>query len=511
MKKVFSLIVILSTLLLVSCTAQTVPNETTYNYYTSKITPPIASTAAQTDATEGTVYVIEPTEATDPAETAEATTKEPDVPVVDPFAPAGYSIPLIDQEVIETKSKIIMLKYDGDFAVYYSKADGELYPFCFDPFCDHVNFDRKNKTYSTKCVGAMLVDHYASWVNIKHVAYINSRIYFVFFDEIYSCSEFATDLRVEVSFSKKRHFYDWYADPNRGSSYRTPASPIQQFDVDGNNILFKRVDENGVIKFYMYDTVSKKLSSISDKIEAANERLGMTLYVGAVAGGKVFVKGYKDIENVYSEDGSAPLVVGTLVGTYYTDYDFNEFTEIGDVFFYGSLLKTGDGFYNTVEKDGKNSLVFTGYDGTERVLIDDYEKTLGDRAAQLKYMSADGRYFYFIRYNESVVVGRTTSSAFQTEETIKNECGGHLYRYDTKTGKIDTVFDDTSFDIYAVYDYDAQNRTALMWGTKFVFDEKGNMIFDERGNNENYNCLLICELDENGNIISYVEHTQDEE
>ena len=432
MKKILSLIIILSTLLLVSCASVT-PEATTYNYYTSKITP-IATTAARTDATEGTVYVIEPTE---PAETAEATTKEPDVPIADPFSPAGYSMLTTDQTVVETKSKIIMLKYNADVALYYSKADGEIYPFCFDPFCDHVNWDKKTKKYSTKCAGAMIADTHAAIGNIDHVAYINSRIYFVFFDEIYSCSEFATDLRVEVSFSKKRDFYDWVADPNRGSSYSTPASPIQQFDVDGNNILFKRVDEKGVIKFYMFDTVSKKLSSISDKLEAANERLGMALYVGAVADGKVFVKGYKDIEKVYSEDGSAPLVIGTLVGTYYTDYDFNEFTEIGDVFFYGTLLKTENGFYNTVEKDGKNSLVLTDYDGTERVMIDDFEKTLGDIYARIKYMSADGRYFYFVRYNESVVVGKNITPITQHEQVEKNGTGGHLYRYDTKTGKVE--------------------------------------------------------------------------
>ena len=506
MKKLiaFALIIVTLALALASCAGENTPEATTYNYYTSKITPAAttATTAAttapiatETEETTATTYATEPTE---------TTAKEPEVPVT-AFAPVGYMRFTADQETLETRSKILIF-HNGEVAYYYSKADGEFYPFCFDPFCDHVNFDREKKVYTTKCIGRMITDKYGSYGNLDHVAYVNSRIYFIFYDEIYSCSEIATDLRVEVSFSKKRSYYDWFADPSRGSSYRAEASPIQQFQSDGSMIFFRRVDENGKVQFYMYDTVSRKLSSISDKMEAANERLGVTLYVSAFADGKVFVKAYKDIQRVNSEQGSTPQVIGTLVGTYVTDYDFSEFTEVSDSMHYLYEFKTEKGHYVGREKDGKYQLVLLTYGGEERVIVDDKEKALGHKYATLRYMSADGRYFYFTLDDlDRTEIGRRKDERTKKEYVYNNGTGGKLYRYDTETGKKELIFDDLSYDIFNIYLFDTKSGEALFYGNRYVFDENGKAVYDEYGYPESHNCYIKCKLDESGNIVSYAE------
>ena len=201
-----------------------------------------------------------PIETTEKSTMSTTATSENEQTTPEVFVPSGYRLTTL--KTIETRSKVLLLdKTVGKQAVvmYYSKADGEFYPFCFDPLCDHENFE-KNR-FRTKCIGAMMYDTMRALPSSDSVYYINSRLYFVFFDKIYSCSEIATDLRVEVSFSDKMDYYDQMIEyikngTNMSGNYYLP---IQSFAYDGNILLFIRADENGNLNQYAYDTVSKKL------------------------------------------------------------------------------------------------------------------------------------------------------------------------------------------------------------------------------------------------------------
>ena len=175
MKRVICVLIVLASLFLVSCAGDA---------------PIVNSTPAATVATVGTSGTTIGTDVTEQA--TEATTKN----IISTTPKINNKFVHVLSRSIETKSKVLI---NADITgistlYYYSKADGEFYPFCFDPLCNH-----KGKS----CIGTLLADYERASIKADHVFFIDDRFYFVSGKKIYSCSEFATDLRVELTFDFK--------------------------------------------------------------------------------------------------------------------------------------------------------------------------------------------------------------------------------------------------------------------------------------------------------------------
>ena len=89
---------------------------------------------------------------------------------------------------VELASRVLLVKTAGIW--YYSKADGESYPFCFNPLCRH--------TFQEKCT--MIYFNHTNCLT-SQVVYCeeNDRIYIGRGQKIYSMSFDASDVRLECS------------------------------------------------------------------------------------------------------------------------------------------------------------------------------------------------------------------------------------------------------------------------------------------------------------------------
>ena len=89
---------------------------------------------------------------------------------------------------VELASRVLLVKTGGIW--YYSKADGESYPFCFNPLCRH--------TFQEKCT--MIYFNHTNCLT-SQVVYCeeNDRVYIGRGQKIYSMSFDASDVRLECS------------------------------------------------------------------------------------------------------------------------------------------------------------------------------------------------------------------------------------------------------------------------------------------------------------------------
>ena len=491
MKKLiaFALIIVTLALALVSCATQTPPEATTYSYYTSKISPPVATTAttAATVETVGTAYVISPTETTQGGTTP-----------AEVYVPSGYfngRTKSVSGRIIDMRSKVLIVEgVTGKHtaaAHYYSKADGEFYVFCFDPFCDHVNWD--GKTYTTKCIGKMMADKYGRVTSNgkMYPKYTNSRLYFVFFDEIYSCSEIATDLRIEVSFSKKRLAYEKLAEKQSTSNI---SVPIQEFKCDGTNLFFARVNEDGTVSQYRYDTVARKLHDLTPLVKAASEQVGAKLYIKDYLDGKIFLDGYTNITSIQDESSGSPLITGDYAGEFVADYDFSSVTLVKTREKAGRfLLQTADGQIYYEGKGKLSKYVLYRFDGTEKVLVDNLDGHIKNFDG-IRYFTSD-KLYYFSTGNP-VKIGTETSITGKTSDIINNS-GGKFYEYDIETDTEKCIFDDLTYDNFELIYIDERLNRAVLLVTRFT--DLGDRIEKEGS------ILVTAQIDANGNFIDIEE------
>lgn len=374
--------------------------------------------------------------------------------------------------------------------IYYSKADGEFYPFCFDPFCNHENYE--NYTYKTKCIGNMIYDTMRATPFSEDVFYINSRLYFVFFDKIYSCSEFATDLRVEVSFSDKMDYYEKVTDHlKNGTKISGPYyTPIQSFVCDGRNLLFIRLDEHGNIIQYAYDTVTRKLSSLREKMAEAEKSLGATLYTMSYDNGYIYMAAYRNVDSIRVLSGMGTEVLGDeveFVGLYVADYQFKTFSKTDSLPPKAYHFKTDDGFIvvNMLnEEKTVGELVRVDLNGRTTKI----SPTVEFKSEPFcRYLTDKSLYFC---YYDPVELGK-----YVYDETmiVSSSSGGKMYRLDLKTGEISKIFDDLTLEMGDIYYLDETSRYGItrlqiytFYGEKVA--TKGGLLYQFR-------------LDENGNIV----------
>ena len=289
MKKLISLFIALSMLILAlsSCGQQAAPS--------ASVTVPSESAPTEAATSDGASSSSEPTGEPAPSESAttEPTETTGGTNIDDPkeFVPTGYSFsPDTGMTTfVETNSKIIFL---GVYSVagnkagvyYYSKAAGEFYPFCFDPLCQHQRIWDGEKYIGTTCVARMLeVINGARTDTLNPPLYINGRIYFTFFDEIWSCNEYATDIRIDVSFSKLP------SDFTRTDARKRVNGNITYFPIfisGGNSIYLEHLDADGVVRNYRLDTETRKLHDLSEEMEALAKDLGLESLVFQYAVGK---------------------------------------------------------------------------------------------------------------------------------------------------------------------------------------------------------------------------------
>ena len=252
----------------VSCGEQTVPSESVElpSESVPTETAPTESVSSSALSTGEPSHSEEPT--TEPTETTSGTNI--DDPKV--FANTGYSfITKTDYSTIaETPSKIIFLGLIGatgkkSHVYYYSKADGEFYPFCFDPLCQHQDIWDGEKYIGTTCVAKMLYwNNYSRDDTTTPPIYCNGRIYFTYFDEIWSCNEYASDLRIDVSFSKLP------SDFTRSEAMKRKREQLFNFDsfiCSGDSIYFKHIDADGDVRYYRFDTETRKLHNLTKGME----------------------------------------------------------------------------------------------------------------------------------------------------------------------------------------------------------------------------------------------------
>ena len=397
---------------------------------------------------------------------------------------------------IETKSKVIILDpvVETKTLYYFSKVDGDFYPFCFDPFCDHVNYDVL--TYRTKCIGTMIKDPFRTGTSAK-IFYINSRIYFVFFDKIYSCSEIATDLRVEVSFSDKMDYYEKMTEFIKsasagGTSVLTDSFyyPIQSFERDQNTLLFIRIDEEGNIKQYAYDTVSKKLTDLKKKMTEKEKEIGATLYTHSFENGRVYMAAYTNVQKSSAGVGLNTYVEGDFKGYYVADYAFTFFEKTEYVPPVSFDFYAEDGH---VCLNGKNEektvfdIVKIKYDNTNEILA---ENIVFVKTPISLYLTDDSYYFDF---TDLVELGVDASYGGGRIKRYNNQ-NGKIYRLNLKTGTIQTVFDDLSYDSFKIIYLDEKKNFGLMTIQKY--DVVDGFVSSRGG------LLYQFDIDENGNFVN---------
>ena len=401
------------------------------------------------------------------------------------FVPSGDSWGRsVFDNFLETRSKVILTSYvTGNYLVYYySKADGEIYPFCFDPFCNHSNYNKDSKEYYPHCMSTIfagLADFTSGYQTAP--LYINSRIYFFWFNRLYSCSETASDIRLEYS------FYD--GKMTAPEFYKVKKKVlIDQLQNDGSQIFFKYVDENGNVIQYRYDTVSRKLYDLSSLIDAASKKIGVALYLTGFLNGKIYYEGYINVKSGESVEN----IDGDFEGYFMSDYELKNVERSNFEVPIAYFIKKNNGviIQNRDKENNEISLVFYGFNGEkETIMYDKLSKLEDGYAINTLFLTDNSLYFY--RNEELILREYVTSSGYASR--VVNTNGGKIYRYDFESGNIYCVYNDKYDRLTGRFYVDETAKTAIFSVSRFYPDD---LVKPEK------NELVICDIDENGNFVN---------
>ena len=443
MKKSLSLIIALSMLILALVSCGQVVESTTDITFSTENNP------SNTDHfSSSNIHSLEPTpsKSNHTAESVETSTthNEPHEPHT--YKPEGYALTMIESSrafFVETSSKIIFwgnVSAVGkkSYVYYYSKADGEFYPFCFDPLCQHKDIWDGDKYVGTTCVAKMLYLNNGTRIDAyTPPQYCNGRIYFVYFDEIWSCNEYATDIRIDVSFSKLPSNITKTEIKKRMES---GISCFNQFLVGGNSVYFDHLDADGKVRYYRFDTEMRKLHDLSEEMEAfAKEHSFENLYFDYVVGNYIVFSGLN------AETKKVTKIT--------TDQNFNP-TSIPFLGEYDSLTvvrSTVNGqFCIIVHRDEEKHVFSKEYvevfpNGEYKLLLE----LSGENVKARIYLTDD---YEYLCGGESVFLGYGPYVSIVTGEAEKiiNSANG-IVRYNRKTGEKELIFQDDLLCCRGIY------------------------------------------------------------
>ena len=474
MKKVICFIIVLSSLLLVSCGETITPTEAD-------------TTATTTAAPSGTSEVVSTTSTS----FTNITTPEDDLSIGEIIL-KGHCVNKWQstKEVLETDNIILLMSLRNNFndcpaTSFYDKSTGEIKPFCSISGCDHnicVTQGDGTVVYATECAAGMLNHEFMLGPNGRTAIFLNSRIYFPFMFGLYSCTENADDIQTEFLFDES---LDSDKETDRQNKFQWQFASMF---VDGDNIFFRHIDDDNIVRQYRYDTVKRELTDMTDALEREGGKIGLTLYVDHAIDGVVYLLGYKNVTKQIDLSKGNVYDTGELVGYYVTDYDL-ESVELTDRETPKHSFKV-DGGYIVREKvegeDYKSNLVCYTHDGKRKTLIYDIEHTFGENitpnnSLEMMYVDSNGLYYYILERK-------------QIGDGVINASGGSIYRYDFKTGKATRIFQNDRYDWFVAACIDEEKGVAL-----FVCNEYVRIKNDEYSNKFSV-VLLKCGINDSGDL-----------
>ena len=148
---------------------------------------------------------------------------------------------------VEMKSRVLLAGQTGKL-YYYSKADGESYPFCFNPLCPH--------TGQANCPSILFNNQYAAQNQTYYNEY-NNRVYFARGQQIYSMSFDASDLKLECSLGEKGKI--------DGTASYASTDITNLFAYEKYLYFMYTNDETGHAQIYRYDTEKRILAAMTSE------------------------------------------------------------------------------------------------------------------------------------------------------------------------------------------------------------------------------------------------------
>ena len=155
-------------------------------------------------------------------------------------------------QAIEMKSRVLLMADYGQLW-YYSKADGESYPFCFNPLCPH--------TAQANCPSILFN---ASLVSASQAYYneYNNRVYIARGQQIYSASFDASDVRLECSLGETGKI-------ETDLNYRMKNNYIYNLTAHENYLFFlynnNETGHSQIMRYDMNKRVLKEMTSARDE------------------------------------------------------------------------------------------------------------------------------------------------------------------------------------------------------------------------------------------------------
>ncbi|MBQ0125626.1 MAG: hypothetical protein KBS59_04790 [Clostridiales bacterium] len=409
---IISLAAVIAALMAVSCGENPMPTGTQYPSGTNSTAP--TNSSENTNSTKNTGS----TPTTSSQKTDEPIVWKNGYALANPMTSWGGSFELS----IDIGSKILTTYR----AVYYSKVDGELYRFCFDPLCEHKSFD---------CTARLL-----STTSLDTIAYINNRIYFKTTTNtkgengcfIFSCTTMATDLRLELTLNEND---EMFSDYNFFSN--------MPFYAGKDSLFFGLINLQSHLDWFRYDVNERKLYNISskfDKILKENQYANLS----AIIDDKIYFYVYDS----YAREITERYVTDYSMESFsHTDIEFPSITQI--------MFKTNSGYYYMeYSPDDNKNFVYMTKEGKKETIVENWN----EYSAPL-YLIGD--YLYYLETNDSRNPKYINPHPLEGyDEPFALWCGCRIHRYNLKTGEDQCVYDNINYDGYEIFYLD----DAHFWG-----------------------------------------------
>lgn len=354
-----------------------------------------------------------------------------------PFASATY------HRVIEAPSRVLLA--DAKL-YYYSKADGESYPFCFNPLCRH--------TFGENCPSVLFG---GSKSITGQMVYCDEtgRFFFARGQKIYSMSFDASDIKLECSLGEDGDVSQKMYDKNLIKSMRSYGRYVY--------FMFTNA-ETGHAQILRLDSKTSKLKEMTS---------GETEWVIAyeIADGYVYFK----------------MTTSDNLMNYYTaDLDFNNKKVISDPVYPSDALVIGlyDGkwFY---ERTPEGLVKFDPLT-EEKVLVSGDPEFL--KFAQILAVNERGVYF---TYDETKNVGKEYISAYGEYRDVF--LSGTKIGVLQKDGVIEEVFDMKTGEVFSINFIDGG---VVIYCTAMCIESTDGTL------KQKPNVFILFDTDENGKFVN---------